>query len=180
MVADSLDPGATGRAAWLAFNYLNDPTLGREACSTPRGKNEIVCRIYLLEGERRYTEELAALDSVMKTMTDARQQTLTRILRVGVLARMNRMREARSLALRVERDVSGGYYREDVLAAMWASVGDADRAFFWLERAQESRSGGIAMMGLQWQRFGVRTDPRIAAFLRANSITPRVASSSRP
>ena len=88
------------------------------------------------------------------------------------------MAEARKVIETLEEYRRSHYYPVEFLAVAYASVGDMDRAFDWLNKVFETRS-------FQWIGFGqardwepLRRDPRWAAMrkragLDASSAAPR-------
>jgi len=52
---------------------------------------------------------------------------------VGALAKAGRLADGRAVAQQIERRANAGgrYAREDVIAMMWGSLGDNDRALAW-------------------------------------------------
>jgi TolB-like protein len=52
------------------------------------------------------------------------------------------------------------------MATLYAGLGDEDRAFGWLEKAYEERSGGLIWLGVDPRMGGLRSDPRFADLLR--------------
>jgi hypothetical protein len=73
---------------------------------------------------------------------------------------------ARAEVARLEAYAQRAHMRPEVLAGAYASIGDRERAFEWLDRAFESRSFGVV-----WTRDfppfdPLRSDPRFAQMLR--------------
>ena len=58
------------------------------------------------------------------------------------LARMGRTEEAKRLAEVLEQAWERGYFMPELLAEVFAALGEPDRAVFWLERGLDARSGG--------------------------------------
>ena len=52
------------------------------------------------------------------------------------------------------------------IAALHASLGDADKAFHWLETAIEEGASGIIFLRVHPRLDPIRQDPRYAALLR--------------
>lgn len=74
--------------------------------------------------------------------------------------------EARALldslvALEPERYVS-----PDFIAAVYAALGEPDRAFLWLNRAEERRAAPLNWLAVNPDWDPIRSDPRLAALLR--------------
>jgi TolB-like protein/tRNA A-37 threonylcarbamoyl transferase component Bud32 len=123
-----------------------------------------------LDVEAGRTEQ--AIELYRRSMTDpspimslgARQEM------VGALVKANRLAEARAIATQVDAEArSGGarrYLREDVIALMWARIGDYDRAMYWYERALRSGSAGIGGLYFNLAKEPIRHDPRILAFAK--------------
>ncbi|MFI5311696.1 MAG: protein kinase [Gemmatimonadales bacterium] len=79
-------------------------------------------------------------------------------------ARLGRRAEARQVALALEEWYRHHYYPPDYIAAAWASLGDLDRAFIWLNRVFEVRSSFWALLPGAPEFAPLRHDPRWAAF----------------
>jgi TolB-like protein len=78
-------------------------------------------------------------------------------------ARANRMAEARKVIETLEAFRRDHYYPVEFIAAAYASVGEMDRAFEWLNRVFETRSFLWAWLGQGHEWEPLRRDPRWAA-----------------
>jgi tetratricopeptide (TPR) repeat protein len=82
------------------------------------------------------------------------------------LARLGRTQEARQVALTLEAWYQHHYYPPEYIGAAWASVGDMDRAFMWLQRVMEVRSAFWLGAAREPAFATMRRDPRWAALER--------------
>ena len=73
----------------------------------------------------------------------------------------------RDVALKVRRD----YYPVEFIAAAYASVGEMDRAFEWLNRVFETRSFLWLWLGQGHEWEPLRRDPRWAALKKRAGLT---------
>jgi TolB-like protein/Tfp pilus assembly protein PilF len=89
-------------------------------------------------------------------------------------ARANRMAEARKVIQTLEEYRRDHYYPVEFIAVAYASVGEVDRAFEWLNRVFETRSFMWFMLGRGRDWEPLRRDPRWAA------IKKRAGLDSRP
>ena len=59
-----------------------------------------------------------------------------------------------------------GYVPPYSFAALYAVLGDKDRAFLWLDRAHGERSSSMAQIRFDWMLDSLRSDPRYAELVR--------------
>jgi hypothetical protein len=80
------------------------------------------------------------------------------------LAKAGRVEDALRIVdeLKSTRPASSGY---DV-AVIYASLGDKERAFQWLDRSYEERSRGMVYLGVTPVMDGLRSDPRFEALVK--------------
>jgi TolB-like protein len=64
------------------------------------------------------------------------------------------------------------YYNPYGIAGVYAALGDADRAFQWLDRAYEQRTVWLLDLAVDENFEPLRSDPRYAALLRRMGLTP--------
>jgi adenylate cyclase len=96
-----------------------------------------------------------------------------------VYARAGRSSEARDVLARVEADQrSNGAVRVPpmALAAMYASLGETDRAIEWLQNAFSEHSPYLCTLKVERQFDGIRTDPRFVALLDKVGLGQKVAT----
>ncbi len=65
-----------------------------------------------------------------------------------------------------EEDAKRTYVSAFGIAISYAMVGNADRAFEWLERAYEDRDGGMVRLNVEPRFDTLRSDPRFGALLK--------------
>jgi hypothetical protein len=91
--------------------------------------------------------------------------------RASALVGLGRGGEARAFVDGIEAAYGRGEADAAEVAGAWASVGDADRAFEWLQRALEERSMLLFDIRVEPQFHALRDDPRFAALLAAMGAT---------
>jgi adenylate cyclase len=79
---------------------------------------------------------------------------------VRALGPLNRHEEAAEILARLEEESRHQYVRAEALAMGYAAIGDADRAFFSLERAFQARSAGLIYLQAEPGYLPLRKDPR--------------------
>jgi len=57
-------------------------------------------------------------------------------------------------------------------ALVYASLGDKDQAFAWLERADKERDGILARIKVDSRFDNLRSDPRFTELLKRLGLTP--------
>jgi serine/threonine-protein kinase len=77
--------------------------------------------------------------------------------------------------LAFEERYSSGALNTLRVAAIWARIGDADRAAEWLERAYRERNPGLVHFDAVPDFDGVRTHPRVAAMVARMGLGARVS-----
>jgi serine/threonine-protein kinase len=80
------------------------------------------------------------------------------------LVRMGRVDEARKLLTEFLDEARSRYVAPEIIASVYAALGEKDQAFVWLERAYQAHSSGpLANNALNLPDFdSIRTDPRFA------------------
>jgi TolB-like protein/tetratricopeptide (TPR) repeat protein len=73
---------------------------------------------------------------------------------------------ARSIAQRWEREASRRWVAPDLIAGIYAALGEREKAFGLLERAYEERAGYLLMLQVRADLVPLRADPRFAALAR--------------
>jgi TolB-like protein/tetratricopeptide (TPR) repeat protein len=73
---------------------------------------------------------------------------------------------ARAILDTLERQARKGEASPFFLALVYAGLGEKDRAFQWLERAYQERSGSVRYLKVEPRLDGLRSDPRFAALLK--------------
>jgi hypothetical protein len=62
------------------------------------------------------------------------------------------------------------------MAAVFASMGEKDDAFHWLEKAYSERESQMAFLGITRRMNGVRSDPRYSDLLHRMHLNSPIAS----
>jgi len=79
---------------------------------------------------------------------------------VRALAELGRRDEAEEILVRLDRESKEHYVRHEFMAMGYASLGNPDRAFEFLERAFQTRSAGLIFLHLDPGYKPLRGDPR--------------------
>jgi tetratricopeptide (TPR) repeat protein len=85
---------------------------------------------------------------------------------VRALAELGRREEAEEILVRLERESKEHYVRPEFMAMGYASLGNPDRAFEFLERAFQTRSAGLIFLHLDPGYKPLRDDPRFDQFVK--------------
>lgn len=107
-----------------------------------------------LAGQARFEDALIAIAEGYRLAGNAKG--LTR--RGYVLGRMGRTAEAQQLLRELEQPAGGVPPYE--IAAVYAGLGDAERAFVWLEKAYTARDVNLVFLPVDPKMDRVRPDPR--------------------
>jgi Flp pilus assembly protein TadD len=122
---------------------------------------------YLKQGN--YTEALAELQKVVEGSGRVGGS-------LGNLGYALAVSGKRSEALAILKELEGKYARQEAvgkdLATVYAGLGEKDRAFAWLEKDFQSRSGYLSGIGWAPQFDTLRSDPRYADLLQRMGLTP--------
>jgi serine/threonine-protein kinase len=84
---------------------------------------------------------------------------------VRALAALGQGEEGEAILTRLEDESRQHYVRAEVVAMGYAALKDSDRAFTWLDRALQDRSGGLVYLHLDPGYAPLRQDPRFAALV---------------
>jgi len=79
------------------------------------------------------------------------------------LVRRGRVAEAKRVLQEFLAEAKSRYVAPETVASVYASLGDKDKAFAWLDKAYQARSGPLANNVLNLPDFDpIRSDPRLA------------------
>jgi tetratricopeptide (TPR) repeat protein len=110
----------------------------------------------------RYAE---ALEQSRRAVTASDSALPALALYANISARAGRRDTARALLNDVLVRARRQYVPPGSIAAVFASLGDAQNALAWLEKAFDERSNIIAYLGSDPDYVWLRSDPRFAALL---------------
>ena len=167
--AQELDPLTPVHSAWLGGLYL---VLGRtdDALSELRDINELVPESFwgqVLLGETYMA--MGMPDSAIAVQTRvAETRPRAQWLLARNLAAAGRVEEARRIA--AELEAAPNPWRAFGLGAIYATLGENDRAWEWLSR-EPRHSWIVAVRNFYWFD-GLRDDPRLPDFLARLGLTP--------
>ncbi|MBS1790126.1 MAG: protein kinase [Acidobacteria bacterium] len=124
-----------------------------------------IAEIYGLQG--KYEQALAELARAEALDKDS---TVAQALRPQLYAKMGRTVEARQLVAKLLTNPN--YLRSDVMAGIYAALGQNDEAFAWLDKAFEQRSLFVAFLGIDPTFNRLHGDPRYGDLLRRLNLPP--------
>ncbi|MGH9577222.1 MAG: tetratricopeptide repeat protein, partial [Terriglobales bacterium] len=87
-------------------------------------------------------------------------------------AAANRRREAQAILRQLSALSKQRYVPPYPIAAIYAALGQKDKAFAWLERAYDERDSWMDYLGLDPRLDPLRSDPRFADLLRRMNLKP--------
>ncbi len=157
-----LDPlsGAMAENVGFVLEMRGEATRALEVCDPDRfpipGRELVVicrARAYLAMG--RAGDALRLLDRHPGVRTDLAERT-----RFGVYQALGRAPDARSVLAGLEARAATRYVKPEVIAQIHAALGQREAAFRWLERAHDSRSGGMIYLTASRWWDPIRDDPR--------------------
>ena len=169
---DPFSPLMHGLSAQTAYNARNFPLAERHARQSlaidPNFWGGYVNLGQALAGQGRYEEALVAIAEGYRLAGNAKG--LTR--RAYVLGRMGRTAEAKELLGELEEAARPVPPYE--IAAVHAGLGDANRAFAWLEKAYAARDANLVFLPVDPKMDPIRGDARFQALLdRCGFTRPR-------
>jgi len=82
-----------------------------------------------------------------------------------VAARRGRVEEARAVLQELGERAKTRYISPVAQAGLYVSLGEADKAFEWMDRAYDDRRGWLAYLKIEPMLDGIRIDPRFARLL---------------
>jgi serine/threonine-protein kinase len=88
-----------------------------------------------------------------------------------VAAARGRLEDARGILAELEARQRHAYVSPVALVMMYAALGDADRAFEWLDRAYEERRGWLVYLNVEPMLDGLRADPRFRRLVERMRLT---------
>ena len=169
--AQELDPLSLviGQNVAQLYLFRGDVNSAIEQCNRvleldpnyPRG-HEVLGWAYLKQGH--YPEAIAELRKAVELSSRKDRRTLSS-LGCGYA-----ISGQQAEALEVLKELEGKYQRHEAVGrdvgAVYAGLGDKDRAFAWLEKDFQSRSGLLMRIRWEFAFESLRSDPRFADLLR--------------
>lgn len=107
-----------------------------------------VAGVPALERKGKYSE---SLDEANKTIAAAGRTPWTLAALAYTLASAGKRDEAQKIATELENRWKEHYFPPAVLALMYAGLGDADRAFAWLDTAYQEHDGQLVWLAVEPQ-----------------------------
>jgi len=115
-------------------------------------------------------EAIEFTNAIMDKLPEAR--TISTLLLAIALARAGERAAAEQILAKIEAVAANTYVPPFYLAIIAANLGDKDRAFAWLEKAYQERSGWMPWLKLEPLFDGLRTDARFSDLLRRIGLQP--------
>jgi serine/threonine protein kinase/Tfp pilus assembly protein PilF len=123
---------------------------------------------WILTGKIKEAIEFST--TVAEKMPEAK--TISTLLLAIALARGGQHEPARQILAKIEALAANAYVPPFYLAMITANLGDKDRAFEYLEKAYQERSGWMPYLKLEPLLDGLRTDARFSDLLRRIGLQP--------
>ncbi len=118
----------------------------------------------------KFKEAIEFSTAIMDKLPEAR--TISTLLLAIAFARSGQREAAAQILARIEALAATTYVPPFYLALITANLGDKDRAFAWLEKAYQERSGWMPWLKLEPLFDGLRTDARFSDLLRRIGLQP--------
>lgn len=176
--AYEIEPSSLIINANLAFTYLlkDDPESAAEQCrkiiklDNGIGIGHTWMGLALLELDRK-DEALAALI----TGAESSKKSVSLLANLGYgFARLGNRKEALKIIKELEQRYMKREARGQDLAKVYAGLGDKERAFDWLEKDFDARSGDLPHLNWHPAFKSLRGHPRFTELLQRMSLQPRV------
>lgn len=171
--AEKLDPLSPAFSSWAAVLYLTNGQIDDAITAAERTlqldpnyiyRDPILATAYREKGDY---ERAIALYKKAEEATGAPQPGLA-----ITYAKMGRQSDARRILDELKKLSATKYVAGDVIASVYAALGEKDEAFRWLEHGFEQH----APMGFFGPEFRpLRSDPRFADLLRRTGVDPAEA-----
>ena len=110
-----------------------------------------------------YDEAIAEVQTAVRL---SKESTMSLAVLGHAYASAGRAREARRLLATLRRRTRSQYVPSYWIALVHVGLGDRDRAFEWLERANRERSAWLAWIKVEPRFDSLRSDPRFPLLLR--------------
>jgi serine/threonine protein kinase/Flp pilus assembly protein TadD len=157
-----LDPlsGVTVENVAYLEEVRGNPELAVTACDpeqfTGTARDLVaLCRARALLGAGRPKDALLLLDRHEAVRADLAERT-----RFGVYRALGREQDARGVLTRLEARAEKRYVKPEIVAQLYATLGDRENAFRWLVRAYQARAGGMIFLNTSRWWNPIRDDPR--------------------
>jgi TolB-like protein/Tfp pilus assembly protein PilF/class 3 adenylate cyclase len=162
----------------LAWHYLYarqyDQALERIEKTIEMDKNFAQAYPWLgliLEQEGRYAEAIAAFQNAIRLFPGG--SSIAEAELAHVYAVSGNQEEARKIIVGLQELAKSEYVSSFQIAAIYAGLGEKDRAFAWLEKAYEERSDGLVNLNADQRFDSLRSDPRFQDLARRLGLIPQ-------
>jgi eukaryotic-like serine/threonine-protein kinase len=167
--AIDLDPASVSirrSMGWLQYYARQyDAALDslRRALAMNPGAEETHRLLGLVYLQQRQYDDAAA--SFKEALANAEHDTMAFAGLGHVAARRGRMDEARSVLQELDQRAKVRYVSPVAQAGLYVTMGEADAAFEWMERAYQDRRGWLAYLKIEPVLDGIRADARFNRLL---------------
>jgi tetratricopeptide (TPR) repeat protein len=170
-----LDPLSVHYSEWLARFLLYDGDLDAciAQCERTMEMDEICHRAqhYLASALLAKKDAEGALGWYRRAQSLERAPRAWDALIVRALAALGMRDEGEAILARLDDESQRQYFRGEIIAMGYAAIGNADRAFSWLERAYQDRSAGLLYLKLDPGLAPLRGDPRFTDLVQRVGVT---------
>jgi eukaryotic-like serine/threonine-protein kinase len=175
-----LDPLSAYLAGFLGYNYLEARRYEEGIKEVRKGltlePESVILHAdlgWIYGGWGKYPEAIAAFEKVPKEALANRAENQFFTLSLAwVYGRAGKRPEAESILDAYLKLASKEYVDPYLIAMAYSGLGDKEKAFHWLNKAFEERSGGLVFLKVDPFWEAIRTDPRYAEMLRRLNLQP--------
>jgi adenylate cyclase len=124
----------------------------------------------ILEQKGRYAEAIAAFQKAIKLFPGGSSVAEAELAHTYAVS--GNQEEARKIIVELQELAKSKYVSSFQIAAIYAGLGEKDRAFAWLEKAYEERADGLVNLKAEQRFDSLRSDPRFKDLARRIGLIP--------
>jgi tetratricopeptide (TPR) repeat protein len=162
----------------LGWHYLNarqyDQALDQIEKTVEMDKNFAQTYPWLgliLEQKGRYPEAIAAFQKAIELFPGG--SSIAEAELAHTYAVSGNRAEAQKIIAELQELAKSKYVSSFQIAAIYAGLGEKDRAFAWLEKAYEERADGLVNLKAEQRFDSLRSDPRFKDLARRVGLAPQ-------
>jgi adenylate cyclase len=125
----------------------------------------------ILEQKGRYAEAIAAFQNAIRLFPGG--SSIAEAELAHAYAVSGNQEEARKTIVELQELAKSKYVSSFQVAAIYAGLGEKDRAFVWLEKAYEERSDGLVNLKAEQRFDSLRSDPRFKDLAHRIGLIPQ-------
>jgi TolB-like protein/Tfp pilus assembly protein PilF len=160
LAIDPISPFTNSSAAWLLMFARRFEDAARQAEETLRMYPDALQAVMVLAWTRVAEGRLADALGMFEQAAAASPDPITLGFVGHLYGRMGREVEARAIIDRLTTGDQSGHVPVKSLVSVYAGLGDADRAFEWLDRGLGMRDGGLVALRVSPPFEPLKCDPR--------------------